>query len=107
MDLSTHSVLLSPSECPKPMILHLVTLKEKEHGRLCLAPLGPAPPVVLEPVPQRKHHNHHLSERPRNVVLTVITISTEFDSSPWLDFMKLKYTDKRGLVILFYLLCVL
>ena len=89
------------------MILHLVTLKEKERGCLSLAPLGPAPPVLLEPVPQRKHHNHHLSERPRNVVLIIITISTEFDSSPWLDFMKLKYPDKRGLVILFYLLCML
>ena len=27
--------------------------------------------------------------------------------SPWLDSMKLKYTDTRGLVILLYLLCML
>ena len=73
-------VMLSLSESPKPTILHLVTLKEKEHGHLCLTPLGPAPPVILEPVPRRKHHNHHVSERPRNVVLTTITISAEFDS---------------------------
>ena len=55
-------VILSLSECPNPMILPLVTLKEKEHGHLCLAPVGPDPPVILQPVPQRKHHNHHLSE---------------------------------------------
>ena len=106
-------VILSLSECPNPMILPLVTLKEKEHGQLCLALVGPAPPVVLEPVPQRKQHNHHLSERPRNVVLTIITSALNLIAwlsccfSPWLDFMKLKYTDKRGLVILLYLLCML
>ena len=55
-------VILSLSECPNPMILPLVTLKEKEHGHLCLAPVGPDPPVILQLVPQRKHHNHHLSE---------------------------------------------
>lgn len=73
-------VILSLSESPKPTILHLVTLKEKEPGHLCLAPLGPAPPVVLEPVPRRKHHNHHVSEKPGNAVLTTITISAEFGS---------------------------
>ena len=106
-------VILSLSECPNPMSLPLVTLKEKEHGHLCLAPVGPAPPVVLQPVPQRKHHNHYLSERPRNVVLTIITSALNLIAwlsccfSPWLDFMKLKYTEKRGLVILLYLLCML
>lgn len=71
------------------MSLPLVTLKEKEHGHLCLAPVGPAPLVVLQPVPQRKQHNHHLSERPRNVVLTIITISAEFDSLVIMLFLTL------------------
>ena len=105
--------MLSLSESPRPTILHLVTLKEKEHGPLCLAPLGPAPPVVLETVPRRKHHNHHVSERPRNAVWPLLQSALNLIAwlsccfSPWFDSMKLKYTDTRGLVILLYLLCML
>lgn len=70
-------------------------LKEKELGHLSLAvvSLGASAP--------KKHRNYHLRERLRNMVLTIITISAEFDSSvalscflPCLDFMKLRYRDK-------------
>ena len=105
--------MLSLSESPRPTILHLVTLKEKEHGPLCLAPLGLAPLVVLELVPRRKHHNHHVSERPRNAVWPLLQSALNLIAwlsccfSPWFDSKKLKYTDTRGLVILLYLLCML
>ena len=55
--------------------------------------------LLLEPVPQRKHHSHHFRERLRYVVLTIITTMQNLIAQlswcflPWLDFMKLEYTQ--------------
>ena len=70
--------------------------------------------VPLEPVPQsEQHHDHCLRERPRNVVLAIIISRTEFDITVVMlfltltSFMKLKYTDKKGLLISFLKFIVL
>ena len=98
-------VTLSPQEHPKPMGLSLVTLKEKELGHLCLAvvSLGASAP--------KKHRNYHLRERLRNMVLTIITISAEFDSSVALllltlvRFHEIKVQRQRGLLNIFKFFC--
>lgn len=98
-------VTLSPQEHPKPMGLSLVTLKEKELGHLSLAvvSLGASAP--------KKHRNYHLRERLRNMVLTIITISAEFDSSVALllltlfRFHEIKVQRQRGLLNIFKFFC--
>ena len=101
-------VTLWPSEHPKPMSLNLVTLKEKETSTFIW--LG----VLLGPVPQRKHHNHHLRERLRNVLLIIITTSTEFNISVVMLFLSLVkfheikvHTDKSGYWFLFLIIMLI
>ena len=87
------------------MGLSLVTLKEKELGHLSLAvvSLGASAP--------KKHRNYHLRERLRNMVLTIITISAEFDSSVALllltlvRFHEIKVQRQRGLLNIFKFFC--
>ena len=77
------------------MSLNLVTLKEKEPSIFIWLWF------LLGSAPQRKHHNHHLRGRLRNVLLIIITTNAEFNNSvvmlflAWLDFMKLKYTQTK------------
>ena len=64
-------------------------------------------------MPQREHHDYRLRERPRNVVLPIIVSRTKFDITvvmlflTLISFMKLKYTDKKGLLISFLKFIVL
>lgn len=90
------------------MSLNLVTLKEKETSTFIW--LG----VLLGPVPQRKHHNHHLRERLRNVLLIIITTSTEFNISVVMLFLSLVkfheikvHTDKSGYWFLFLIIMLI
>ena len=79
------------------MGLSLVTLKENELGHLCLAvvSLGASAP--------KKHCIYHLRERLRDVVLTIISISAEFDRSvamlllTMVRFYEIKAQIQRGL----------
>ena len=97
-------VTLSSSEHPKPMSLNLVTLKEETSTFIRLG-------VLLGPVPQRKHHNHHLRERLRNVLLIIITTSAKFNSSVVMLFLSLVrfheikvHTDKSCYWFLFLII---
>ena len=80
------------------MGLNLVTQKENELGHLCLAvvSLGASAP--------KKHCNYHLRERLRDVVLTIISISAEFDRSvamlllTLVRFHEIKVQRQRGLL---------
>ena len=80
------------------MGLNLVTQKENKLGHLCLAvvSLGASAP--------KKHCNYHLRERLRDVVLTIISISAEFDRSvamlllTLVRFHEIKVQRQRGLL---------
>ena len=83
------------------MSLNLVTLKEETSTFIRLG-------VLLGPVPQGKHHNHHPRERLRNVLLIIIITRAEFDSSVvmlcliLIRFHEIKvHTDKNGLFMYF------